>query len=203
MEEWEMGNWLRATGAVWTLALLAACGAPSTTAPVKQDYTDFEREYVSIYGNGRALEPSSVRASSSRESSSGYAIYGTNRAVDGDLNTEWANAGWQERTASLTLSYDRVMDFRTVEIKTGPMRRSSYVFESSMDGYDWTPISGRLRNTTWDMETKDVSGRGRFLRVRWLNDDDPRGYFAIFEVQAFGRPVGGYSLQDPYAFRRW
>jgi len=190
-----MGNWLRATGAIGVLALLAACATPGPTGAVKRSYDDIERDFVSIHGHGRALEPAKVFSSSSRTSASGYMTYGVNRAVDGDVNTEWANQGWQDRDAWLTLSYDRPMEFNTVEIKTGPLQHSHYVLETSMDGYTWTPASGRLRNRSWDMETKDVKGRGRFLRVHWYNDDDPRGYFAIFEVQAYGRPTGIYTLQ--------
>ncbi|MDB5095664.1 MAG: sialidase [Cyanobacteria bacterium RYN_339] len=187
-----MGTCVRASGLLLAAALVASCG--KAAAPAAEPVT---RNYVSIYGSGEALQPSSVDSSSARTASSGYSVYGVNRAVDGDTNTEWANEGWRDRQAWLSLSFDRVMNFDSVEIKTGPLQHSHYVLETSVDGYDWRPASGPLKNHSWQMETKAVNGRGRYLRVHWYNDDDPRGYFAIFEVQAFGRPTGTYSLQRP------
>jgi hypothetical protein len=198
----EVSNMRRWFGVTLAVALLAACGTPDATGPVKSNFEDISRDYVSVHGYGRALEPRSAESSSARTSGSGYTTYGVNRAIDGDTNTEWANQGWQDRDAWLILNYDRPMNFDTVEIKTGPMKRSHYVLETSMDGNTWRRASGVLRNRTWDMEVKKVNGRGRFLRVHWYNDDDPRGYFAIFEVQAYGRPSGSYALADPIAIRR-
>ena len=187
-----MRNGLRAELLALATVIATGCAAqPTGTTPVTRNYGVIQFD--------ESLTPSDVQASSSRVSTNGYSVYGINRAVDGNTDTEWANDGWKERTAWLTLQYLRPMRFTEINIKTGPLYRSHYVVETSNDGYDWRRASGPLRNTTWQMETKEIRGTGRFLRIRWINDDDePRGYFSIFEVAANGRPLIAYSLQDPY-----
>lgn len=128
------------------------------------------------------LTPSSVSASST------YAGLVPGRAIDGSLSTQWANGGYRESEAALTLRFDRAIAFDRVRIKTGALPSGVwYRLETSSDGSTWTDVSGNLTNTTWQMETKDIGGTGEYLRVQFFNSPtNPIARFSTFEIEAYG-----------------
>lgn len=110
-------------------------------------------------------------------------------AVDGNLSTQWANGGYKNAEAWLALQFAQNTAFDHVAIKTGALPAGvSYQLEVSNDGNTWTAASGKLTNTTWNLETKTLTGTGKYLRVHFFNNpSNPIARFSVFEVQVFGR----------------
>lgn len=136
-------------------------------------------------GTVTKLTPTALIANSS------YSGVTPERAVDGNLSSQWSNGGYRESEAWLRLQYGGTYRFDRVTLKTGALPAGvSYQIEVSDDGNAWTPASGRLTNTTWQMETKVVSGQGQMLRVRFFNNPSaPVARFTIYEVEVYGSRV--------------
>lgn len=75
--------------------------------------------------------------------SSTYSPLAPQRAIDGNLSTQWANGGYREPSAWLRLAYGSGWNFTSVRIKTGALPAGvTYVIETSFDGETWTAASG-------------------------------------------------------------
>jgi hypothetical protein len=132
-------------------------------------------------GSVRQLAPISVNATST------YNGLTPDRAVDGDLSTQWASGNYQSRSESLTLQFDQVYTFDHMAIKTGYLPNGVvYNAQTSNDGINWTLVGGEFTNATWEMETKLLSGQGKFLRIAFLNDT-AIARVSIFEVSIYGK----------------
>lgn len=82
-----------------------------------------------------------------------------------------------------------------MSLKTGALPSGvRFVIETSDDNAHWRAASGELTIATWNMESKPVSGAGRYLRVRFLNSASaPVARFQLFELEAYGAGGGGTS----------
>lgn len=180
----------------WMLGLLAtaltACGSPPATRATGAPAPTYS--VAQAWGNRGDI--GLIRAYAS-----GFLSYGTNqyrpyRAIDGNLNTEWASTDRQR--AWLVVAFDRRARVDGVRIKTGPTGRSYYVVQLSNDGERWSDASGRLRNYSWTMETKDVNGAGRYMRILWFRNGDPDvRHLSVFEVEPLrGGGGGGWGGRD-------
>lgn len=125
--------------------------------------------------------------------SSTYAGLPTTRAHDGNTSTQWSSGTYKSPEESLTLQFASSVNFSQMKIKTGALPGGiTYKTEVSQDGVTWEPGSGRLTNITWGMETQDIGGTGKFLRIRFFNSEtEPLARFNIFEVEVYGGGTGG------------
>lgn len=119
--------------------------------------------------------------------SSTYTGLPAERAIDGSLSTQWANGGYKEPECWLQLEFPQVVSFGQAKIKTGALPTGvTFKFDTSVDGVNWSPASGRITNLTWGMEAKDLVGQGKYLRVRFLNSQmDPIARFQVYELEAY------------------
>lgn len=134
-------------------------------------------------GAASRVSPAAVTASST------YANLSPQRAIDGNLSTQWASGGYRESEAWLAARFGGAIAFESIRIKTGALPSGvGYRLETSDDGQTWRSASGTLTNTTWNLESKPVSGEGRYLRVRFFNAASaPLARFSIFELEVYGR----------------
>lgn len=107
------------------------------------------------------------------------------RAVDGDLNTEWAGAGVG---AQLTFDLGRTKSIKQVRIAfyNGNARVYGFQIQTSRDGQTYTSAgSFQSSGTTSLFESFSVNAAGRYLRiVGWGNNINRNNSY--YEVQAFG-----------------
>jgi hypothetical protein len=134
-------------------------------------------------GTATKVTPTSITASST------YSGLTPQRAIDGNQSTQWANGGYKDASAWLNLAYASTQAFSSIRVKTGALPAGvSYVVEVSNDGTTWAAASGNLTNTTWNMETKTVSGSGKYLRLRFTNStSNPIARFSVYEVETFAQ----------------
>jgi hypothetical protein len=112
------------------------------------------------------------------------------RAIDADPNTQWSSGNINSDSETLTLKFGQRFSFDHMAIKTGILAGlTMYRADVSDDGTTWRDAGGTYRNTTWNSETKPLSGEGRFLRIRFLNDSfgSRMSRFSIFDLQVFGK----------------
>jgi ribulose bisphosphate carboxylase small subunit len=107
------------------------------------------------------------------------------RAVDGNLNTEWAGAGVGTQ---LTFDYGSSKSIKQVRIAfyNGNARVYGFQVQTSRDGQAYTSAgSFQSSGTTSLFESFSVNAVGRYLRiVGWGNNINRNN--AYYEVQAFG-----------------
>lgn len=107
------------------------------------------------------------------------------RAVDGNLNTEWAGAGVG---AQLTFDFGAPKAVKQVRIAfyNGNARVYGFQVQTSLDGQTYTSAgSFQSSGTTSLFESFSVNAVGRYLRiVGWGNNINRNN--AYYEVQAFG-----------------
>lgn len=161
--------------------------APTPTATPSTAPTTTPTAPPPTGGTGSRLAIASATASST------YTGLSPASAIDGNASTQWANGGYKEAEADLVLAFAATQTFGQVRIKTGALPAGvTYKIDVSGDGSTWQPASGRLTNTTWNLEAKEVSGTGRYLRVRFFNSETaPIARFAVFETEAYGTGGGG------------
>lgn len=125
--------------------------------------------------------PTGVTATSS------YTNLPAQRVLDGDLTTQWANGGYRQPEAGVTFAFATSRRFGRVRVRTGALPEGiTFKVDVSKDGVNWEPASGRLKNTTWKMESKDVFGTGKFLRLRFFNSNTaPMARFSLYEFEAY------------------
>jgi hypothetical protein len=125
--------------------------------------------------------PTSVTAASS------YTGLSPQRVLDGDLATQWVNDGYKQPEAGLIFAFAASHRFGRVRVRTGALPEGiTFKVDVSPDGVNWEPASGRLKNTTWNMEAKDVFGTGKFLRIRFFNSNTaPMARFSLYEFEAY------------------
>jgi hypothetical protein len=107
------------------------------------------------------------------------------RAVDGNLNTEWAGAGAGTR---LTFDFGATQSIKQVRIAfyNGNARVYGFQIQTSRDGQTYTSAgSFQSSGTTSLFESFSVNAVGRYLRiVGWGNNINRNNSY--YEVQAFG-----------------
>lgn len=107
------------------------------------------------------------------------------RAIDGNLNTEWAGAGVG---AQLTFDLGASKAIKQVRIAfyNGNARVYGFQVQTSLDGQTYTSAgSFQSSGTTSLFESFSVSAVGRYLRiVGWGNNINRNNSY--YEVQAFG-----------------
>jgi hypothetical protein len=107
------------------------------------------------------------------------------RAIDGDLNTEWAGAGVGTQ---LTFDFGTSRSIKQVRIAfyNGNARIYGFQVQTSIDGQTYTSAgSFQSSGTTSLFESFSVNAVGRYLRiVGWGNNINRNNSY--YEVQAFG-----------------
>jgi hypothetical protein len=107
------------------------------------------------------------------------------RAIDGNLNTEWAGAG---AGAQLTFDFGAAKSIKQVRIAfyNGNARVYGFQVQTSLDGHSYTSAgSFQSSGTTSLYESFSVNAVGRYLRiVGWGNNINRNNSY--YEVQAFG-----------------
>lgn len=123
----------------------------------------------------------------SASASSTYGSLTPERAIDSNLATQWSNDGYQAPEAHLTLDTGAVRALSRLEVKMTPQSGGSfYRLEVSNDGATFTPVTGNLTNTSWNLEAKPLPAgtSGRYLRIRFFNDPaSPMVRFSVFEAR--------------------
>lgn len=122
--------------------------------------------------------------------------YGTlvpEQAVDGNLSTFWANNTYRQAEAWIAVDAGAPMSFTGLKVKMAPQTTgATYRIETSTDNVTYTPVTGPLKNTSWQLETKAFTGSGRYVRLHFFNDPvGPESRFMVFEIQVPGAPGGG------------
>jgi hypothetical protein len=107
------------------------------------------------------------------------------RAIDGNLNTEWAGAGVGTQ---LTFDFGASKSIKQVRIAfyNGNARIYGFQVQTSIDGQTYTSVgSFQSSGTTSLFESFSVNAVGRYLRiVGWGNNINRNNSY--YEVQAFG-----------------
>jgi hypothetical protein len=107
------------------------------------------------------------------------------RAIDGNLNTEWAGAGVGTQ---LTFDFGAAKSIQQVRIAfyNGNARVYGFQVQTSLDGQTYTSAgSFQSSGTTSSFESFSVNALGRHLRiVGWGNNINRNNSY--YEVQAFG-----------------
>jgi ribulose bisphosphate carboxylase small subunit len=168
-----------------------------------RDFETFEvtapGRYVRIVGAGNSVDRNNayrevqVFATSSLVQLMPLAVSATpadpnapaSRAVDGDLNTEWAGAGVGTQ---LTFDFGGPKAIKQVRIAfyNGNARVYGFQVQASRDGQTYTSAgSFQSSGTTSLFESFSVNAVGRYLRiVGWGNNINRNNSY--YEVQAFG-----------------
>lgn len=153
---------------------------------------------------GTSPTPAPTSAPSSAPNGSGWVAsasssYGTltpDKAIDGDLSTQWANDGYEAPEAWLAVDLGQTQAISTLSVKMAPQSGGSYYrIEVSSDGVSYTPVGGNFTNSSWNVETKALPAgtQGRYVRLHFYNDPaSPEVRFMVFELQ-----VGGSSNPAP------
>lgn len=130
--------------------------------------------------------------------SSSYGTLLPGRAIDGNLSTQWADGGYRAPEAWLRLDTGAVRTLGSLAVKMQPQSGAAYYrIETSTDGVAFTPVTGTLRNTTWNLETKALPAgtQGRYVRLHFFNSPtSPEIRFSVFEVRVDG---GGGTTPTP------
>ena len=133
--------------------------------------------------------------------SSSYGTLVPERAVDGNMSSQWANGGYQEAEAHLTLDLGAVKQVTTLGLKMRPQSGGAYYrIEVSSDGSSFLPVTGQLRNSSWNTETKTLpSGtEARYVRLHFFNDaSSPETRFSVFEAVVDGGAGTGSPAPTP------
>lgn len=157
----------------------------------------FDLDFAGTPGPRRALQ--ALVAPSGATASSSYGTLGPQRAIDGDLATQWANDGYQAAEAWLRIDTGAVRTLGSVQVKMRPQSGGAYYrIETSSDGTTFKPVTGNLKNATWNLETKALPAgtQGRYVRLHFFNDPAaPEVRFSVFEVKVDGG--GGTASPTP------
>jgi hypothetical protein len=106
------------------------------------------------------------------------------------LTTQWANDGYQAPEAWLRLDLGAITPVSGLNVKMAPQSGGGYyVIEASTDGSAFQAVTGKLKNSTWTMETKALNAgtNARYLRLHFFNDASaPETRFSVFEAQVNG-----------------
>lgn len=113
-----------------------------------------------------------------------------NRAIDGDSSTQWANDGYQAPEAWLQLDLGSIKPLSSLSVKMAPQSGGGYyVIEGSSDGQAFQAVTGKLKNSTWSLESKTLNAgtNARYVRLHFFNDASaPETRFSVFEAQVNG-----------------
>ncbi|MEB3285292.1 MAG: discoidin domain-containing protein [Candidatus Sericytochromatia bacterium] len=125
--------------------------------------------------------------------SDSYGTLEAERAVDGNLSSQWANADYRAPSAWLAIDTGKQRPMSELHVKMRPFSGgASYRIEVSNDGTTWRGVSGPLRNTTWQTETKVFANatEARHVRVVFTNDPlAPESRFSVFELGSNFEPL--------------
>ncbi|MFF7368674.1 discoidin domain-containing protein [Streptomyces tricolor] len=110
-------------------------------------------------------------------------------AVDGDSRTRWSSAAgddqWVRVDLGTTATVSRVvLDWEAAYGK-------DYRVQISADGTTWTDLKS-VTGSDGGLDTLDVSGRGRYVRMLGVHRATPWGY-SLWEFQVFGSADGGQA----------
>ncbi|WP_229899172.1 discoidin domain-containing protein, partial [Streptomyces capoamus] len=110
-------------------------------------------------------------------------------AVDGDTGTHWSSAAsddqWVRVDLGTTATVDRVvLDWEAAYGK-------DYKVQISADGTTWTDLKS-VTGSDGGLDTLDVSGRGRYVRMLGVHRATAWGY-SLWEFQVFGSADGGQA----------
>ena len=174
-----MANALRSVLSAALLSALAACGADSGSAPPVEQASMQKTLARVLFGPGEtALHPLAANATGQERGD-----LGADKAIDGDPDTRWSSAF--EDTQALTLDFGKVVSISRVTIAWENAHAAQYALQTSDDGLTWTTIRQVLDSIGGNEELAQLSGSGRYLRVKGMRRSSPYGY-SIFEIEAFG-----------------
>lgn len=113
-------------------------------------------------------------------------------AIDGNTNSAWASGNVNGPTFTLTLADEA--ELTSILLKTN--RVGSYDVEVSTDGSTWKTVASGLKNTSWQVETKNLPAetRARLLRLRFVNAGKQ---VQLFEIDVKGGNVGAVATPTP------
>lgn len=120
-------------------------------------------------------------------------------AVDGDVKTRWASASGDVQW--LAVDFGTIATFTRVVLLWDTSYATAYMLQASDDGSRWTTISTQNAGKG-SIETVDVSGKGRYLRLFATTGVSTNGY-ALWEFQVYGQvsdatpTVTGESTSTP------
>lgn len=131
------------------------------------------------------LKIASVTASSSWSST-------PQAAIDNNTNTAWASGNVNGPTFTLTLSDEA--EVTSILLKTNKI--GSYNVEASTDGSTWKTVATGLKNSSWNVETKNLPAetRARYLRLRFVNGGKQ---VQLFEIDVKGGNAGAVAAPTP------
>lgn len=130
---------------------------------------------------------------------SGYGTMTPDQAVDNDINTFWANANYRQMDAWIQVDTGAVTSLSGIKVKMAPQTTgATYRIETSTDGVSFTPVTGALKNTSWNLEPKSFTSSARYVRLHFTNDPvAPESRFMVFEIQVPGAVGGGTASPAP------
>lgn len=182
-------------------ASLPAAGRAAREVTLWFDNPDARAFTLGVRVTGQITASRQLQATGSATASSSLAGFGPARAVDGDPMTQWANATYREAEASLTIDLGAVQTVGALKLKLRPFSGgASYTIETSSTGSSFTPVTGPLRNTTWNVETKALPAgtQARFVRIHCKNDPaSPETRFEIYEATPSTTGASGTPAPTP------
>lgn len=105
-------------------------------------------------------------------------------AVDGNLETRWSSAFADPQWISVDLGATYAVD--RVKITWEPALAKDYTVEISDDDEHWTVMKTITGNTVLVNDHTDVSGEGRYIRIKGTTRGTPWGY-SIYELEVYGQ----------------
>ena len=129
----------------------------------------------------------------------GNLTFAIGRAVDGDLDTQWASADPNTAQASQAsqsgiawygFDFGSARAFVDLRIKCQPMVMGSYYEARVTNDLRYAPVSrdprmASMTNTDFQLEDKPLSGTGRYLLLVWHRN-------ATCSADAYGNVAGNY-----------
>ncbi|MGW4646765.1 discoidin domain-containing protein [Kitasatospora sp. NPDC004289] len=108
-------------------------------------------------------------------------------AVDGSTATRWSSAASDQQWLQVDLGAGSTIS--KVVLNWEAAYGKSYQIQTSADGNAWTTIH-TTTNGTGGVETLNVTGTGRYVRMNGLTRGTGYGY-SLWEFQVFGTQTGG------------
>ena len=176
------------------LRLGALAPGSTLTLPLEFENPDAGGFPLTLALRADEAPPLSTAVFAIQQASSGWVATASNsvgtllpaRAVDGNAASQWANEAFRAPSAWLAVDTGALRPMSALRVKVAPFSGgANYRIEVSDDGSAWRPVTGPLRNASWQVETKlfQAPTQARHVRLVFTNDPmGPESRFSVFEV---------------------
>lgn len=162
-------------------------GPTSSTASGVLMLVDYVRVYTSSGSSSATNIALNKTATSSSVENSSYA---PGNAVDGNTGTRWSSAFSDPQWLQVDLG--QTYNINQVVLNWEAAYAKAYQIQTSNDGTNWSTIYS-TSSGAGGVETLNVSGTGRYIRMYGTTRATPYGY-SLWEFQVYGTPATTTNL---------